>query len=97
MPDVYALPRDHAVATQHMLTPCEDLEFLLEKYRRDVSGIMGVPYEMISGRGAGGHETVKKTMASGRLFSCAMHEICRHLQNLLKQVCACFPCFILLG
>jgi hypothetical protein len=29
---------------------------------------------------------VRKTIASGRLFSTNMHEICRHLQNLLVQV-----------
>ena len=33
-----------------------------------------------------GRETVRKTIASGRLFSTNMHEICRHLQALLKQV-----------
>ena len=85
-PDVYALPRDHQVSSQQMLTPCEDLQFLLDKYRRDVAGLFGVPFDMILGRDTGGHETVRKTMASGRLFSTNMHEICRHLQNLLKQV-----------
>jgi len=85
LPDVYALPRDHQVASQQMLSPCEDLPWLLDKYRRDVCCITGVPFEMIEGRGVG-HETVRKTIASGRLFSTNMHEICRHLQALLKQV-----------
>jgi hypothetical protein len=88
VPDVYALPRDHQVASQQMLTPCEDLNWLLDKYRRDVCGITGVPYEMIVGRDGGNHETVRKTIASGRLFSTNMHEICRHLQCLLRQVYA---------
>lgn len=86
MPDVYALPRDHQVASQQMLSPCEDLAWLMDKYRRDVSAITGVPYEMIIGKEGGTHETVRKTIASGRLFSTNMHEICRHLQALLKQV-----------
>ena len=85
-PDVYALPRDHHIASQQMLTPCEDMGFLLDKYRRDVAFLFGVPYDMVVGRDTGGHETVRKTMASGRLFSTNMHEICRHMQNLLKQV-----------
>ena len=86
MPDVYALPRDHHVASQQMLAPCEDLQWLLDKYRRDVCALTGVPFEMVIGREAGGHETVRKTIASGRLFSTNMHEICRHLQTLLAQV-----------
>jgi hypothetical protein len=85
-PEVYALPRDHDVVPQQTLTPCEDMAFLLEKYRHDVSALTGVPHEMISGRGGGGHETVRKTMASGRIFSTNMHEVCRHLQNLLRRV-----------
>jgi hypothetical protein len=85
-PEVYALPRDHDVVAQQTLTPCEDMQFLLEKYRHDVSALTGVPHEMISGRGGGGHETVRKTMASGRIFSTNMHEVCRHLQVLLRRV-----------
>jgi hypothetical protein len=34
LPDVYALPRDHTVSTQHMLAPCEDLDWLWGKFRR---------------------------------------------------------------
>ena len=86
MPDVYALPRDHHVTSQQMLSPCEDLPWLLEKYRRDVCALTGVPFEMVVGKDSGGHETVRKTIASGRLFSTNMHEICRHLQALLAQV-----------
>ena len=85
-PEVYALPRDHDLAPQTALAPCEDLTFLLEKYRHDVSALTGVPHEMISGRGGGSHETIRKTMASGRIFSTNMHEVCRHLQGLLCQV-----------
>jgi hypothetical protein len=84
-PEVYALPRDHDIAPQARLEPCEDLTFLLDKYRRDVAGLTGVPYEMIVGRD-GGHETVRKTIASGRIFSTNMHEVCRHLECLLCDV-----------
>lgn len=85
-PEVYALPRDHDVVPQARLEPCEDMTFLLDKYRRDVSALTGVPHEMIIGRDNGNHETVRKTIASGRIFSTNMHEICRHLQTLLRQV-----------
>ncbi len=37
-------------------------------------------------RDHGNHETVRRAIASGRVFSTNTHEICRHLQNLLRQV-----------
>jgi len=85
-PMVYTLPRDHDVAQQVMLEPCEDLNFLLDKFRRDVSSLTGVPHEMIIGRDHGNHETVRKTIASGRIFSTNMHELCRHCQYLMSEV-----------
>jgi hypothetical protein len=69
-----------------MLEPCEDLNFLLDKFRRDISSLTGVPHEMIIGRDNGNHETVRKTIASGRIFSTNMHELCRHCQYLLAEV-----------
>ncbi len=85
-PEVYALPRDHDIIQQPNLEPCEDLVFLLEKFRHDVASLTGIPYEMIAGKAGGGHETIRKTMASGRIFTANMHEICRHLQGLLCRV-----------
>jgi hypothetical protein len=85
-PEVYALPRDHDIVAQPTLQPCEDLTFLLEKYRRDVCALTGVPAEMIIGRDNGNPETVRKTLSAGRIFSTNMHEICRHLQRLLASV-----------
>jgi hypothetical protein len=85
-PEVYALPRDHDIVSQTMLQPCEDLGFLLDKYRRDVGALMGIPAEMIMGKSEGGQETVRRTLASGRIFSTNMHEMCRHLQTLLRRV-----------
>ena len=89
-PDVFTLPRDHDIAQQPMLTPCEDIEFLLSKFQRDVGAVMGIPEEMIRsqahGGGGGGQETARKTMATGRIFSANMTEVCRHLQSLLASV-----------
>ena len=85
-PQVYTLPRDHDLASQVMLSPCEDLEFLLDKFRRDITSITGIPFEMVVGRNGGLADTAKKTMASGRLFSTNMHEFCRHCQYLLTNV-----------
>lgn len=85
-PQVYTLPRDHDVTQQVMLTPCEDLAFLWNKFQRDVTAVTGVPYEMVIGRQGGNADTIRKTMASGRLFSTNMHEYCRHLEFLLTEV-----------
>jgi len=85
-PDVYTLPRDHDVAQQPMLTPCEDLDFLMSKFQRDVCAVTGVPEEMVRSQAHGAQETVRKTMASGRIFSSNMVEVCRQLQELLRQV-----------
>lgn len=87
-PEVFALPRDHTLASQNTLQPCEDIEFLYNKFRRDTCGLLGVPYEMISGSSGGGmgNETIKKTQASGRLFSTNMQDYCLHLQRLLLQI-----------
>jgi hypothetical protein len=85
-PQVYTLPRDHDLVQQVMLNPCEDLKFLLEKFRRDICSATGVPYEMVAGREGGQTESTKKTVASGRIFSVNMHEFCRHFQRLLCDV-----------
>ena len=83
-PQVYTLPRDHDLAQQVMLTPCEDLQFLSDKFRRDICSATGVPFEMVSAKEGGSAENTRKTMASGRIFSVNMHEFCRHCQNLLS-------------
>jgi hypothetical protein len=85
-PQVYTLPRDHDLVQQTMLSPCEDLQFLSDKFRRDICSATGVPYEMVSGKEGGGSENTRKTMASGRIFSVNMHEFCRHCQNILRVV-----------
>lgn len=85
-PQVYTLPRDHDLAQQVMLSPCEDLQFLSDKFRRDICSATGVPFEMVSGREGGSAENTRKTMASGRIFSVNMHEFCRHCQNVLSTV-----------
>jgi hypothetical protein len=87
-PEVFALPRDHTIAQQTRLDPCEDIMFLNDKYKRDVCSLLGVPYEMVQGKDGGGfsHENAKKTMASGRIFSTNMQELCKHCSRLLVLV-----------
>lgn len=87
-PEVFALPRDHTVAQQTHLEPCEDISFLNDKYKRDVCSLLGIPYEMIQGKDTSGlgNENIRKTLASGRMFSTNMQDYCKHLQRLLQNV-----------
>ena len=82
-PDVFTLPRDHEVHQQPMLEPCEDLEFLLRKFQRDVCAVMGVPDDILGIQQKGGVESAQKTMASGRVFTTNMQDLCRKLSHLL--------------
>ena len=85
-PDVFTLPRDHDVHQQPMLEPCEDLEFLLRKFQRDVCAVMGVPDDIMGIQQKGGMESARKTMATGRVFTTNMQDLCRHLSLLLWSV-----------
>jgi hypothetical protein len=69
-----------------MLEPCEDLDFLLRKFQRDVCAVMGVPDDIMGIQQKGGTETVRKTMATGRVFSSNMQDLCRQLSLLLGEV-----------
>lgn len=87
-PDVFTLPRDHDVHQQPMLEPCEDMDFLLRKFQRDVCAVTGVPEDIVSAQPKGGMETARKTMATGKVFTTNMQDLCKHLCNLLCDVYA---------
>jgi len=69
-----------------MLEPCEDLEFLLRKFQRDVCAVMGVPDDIMGIQQKGGIETAKRTMATGKIFTTNMQNLCRYLSMLLRTV-----------
>lgn len=85
-PDIFTLPRDHEVHQQPMLEPCEDLDFLLRKFQRDVCAVMGVPDDIMGIQQKGGIESARKTMATGKVFTTNMQDLCRQLSRLLKTV-----------
>ena len=86
-PDVFTLPKDHDIAAQPMLTPCEDMEFLMAKFQRDVCAVVGIPEEMVLTRTkARMADTVHRTLAAGRIFSCNMRQVCTHLEALAESV-----------
>jgi hypothetical protein len=69
-----------------MLEPCEDLDFLLRKFQRDVCAVMGVPDDIMGIQQKGGIESARKTMATGKVFTTNMQDLCRHLSHLLWTV-----------
>lgn len=83
IPVLYNLPVHHKLEQLPSLTPCEDVMFLLDKFRRDVCGVLGVPYEMVFGRTSGGQETNARSNIIGRLFSKTVQRICLVLQELV--------------
>ena len=88
-PQVYTLPRESGTTTRaagHARPVSEDLPFLRSKFQRDVTAMTGVPFAMGIWRESGNADTVRKTMASGRLFSTNMHEYCQSLQYLPTDV-----------
>jgi hypothetical protein len=74
------------VHQQPMLEPCEDLDFLLRKFQRDVCAVMGVPDDIMGVQSKGGIESTKKTMATGKVFTTNMQDLCKHLSQLLWGV-----------
>ena len=84
VPDVFTLPKDHAIAPQVLLQPRADIPFLWGKFQQSVAAVMMVPYDMVQSSGPT-PETIRKTAASGRIFTSNMTQVCQHLQRLLTQ------------
>jgi hypothetical protein len=86
IPSLYNLPVHHKLEQLSDLKPCEDIEFLLEKFRRDVCGLTGVPYDVAFGQKAGtGQETTGRITVTGRVFGKTVARICSQLEELVGQ------------
>lgn len=89
VPSLYNLPIHHKLEQLPALNPCENVEFLLEKYKRDVCSLTGVPYEMVHGKSqSGGQETTGRTNIIGRNFSKTVYRMCVVLEQLVSE-CYC--------
>ena len=86
IPCLYNLPVHHRLEQLHHLTPCEDLNWLLEKYKRDVCSLIGIPFEVAYGRSGGGLETSGQSETNSRVFSNAVLRVCHTLQELVRNV-----------
>lgn len=87
-PSLYTLPVHHRLEQLHALTPCEDLNFLLEKYKCDVTSLLGIPYELAYGKTSNlGNARYRETSEShSRVFSNTVQNISHVLEGLLCSV-----------
>jgi hypothetical protein len=87
VPSLYNLPTHHRLEQLHPLTPCEDISLLIEKYRRDVSNVFGVPFEMVFGRvGTSQQSGSAQADLSGRMFTNTVYRICKTMEHLIQEV-----------
>ena len=84
-PVVYTLPKNSKLENIQHLESIQNIEEMQQKFAKDISSIMGVPFEIIGG-GYSAKQANNKAMENGRVFTTNMVNICRHLQNLLKDV-----------
>lgn len=85
-PAVYNMPRDVTVQPLSNLNPCEDLQFLNEKFHRNVCALFGVPPDVLSSNKGTGKDLVKRVALSGRVFSASIQKICATLQDFMQHV-----------
>lgn len=87
VPSLYNLPSHHKIEQLGALVPCEDVPFLLEKYRRDICNILGVPFEMVFGKIGGSIQAgAAQADLAGRVFTNTVHRICKLLEALITEV-----------
>jgi len=93
VPSLYNLPVHHRIEQLSSLTPCEDVALLLDKYRRDTSSLLGIPYEIAYGHARGGQEGAGHSETNSRLFSNTVQRLCGMLSELVKSVyCTLYEC-----
>ncbi len=61
--------------------------FLQAKFTKDISSLLGVPYEMISGGYSDDSAGKSRSMHKTKVFITNMMSICRHIELLLADVC----------
>lgn len=67
------------------LDSIQDTDHMEIKMAKDISSIMGIPFELIGG-GYTDRQGGKKALENNRVFTTNMMTICKHLQNLLSDI-----------
>lgn len=92
VPSLYNLPVHHRIEQLSALSPCEDVNLLLEKFRRDVASLLGIPFDLAYGHNTG-QQTAGSTEIHSRTFSNTVLRICHILQELIKDIyCKIYEC-----
>jgi hypothetical protein len=84
-PLIYSLPQNTKTETVQSLNPIQDIDLLNLRLSKNIASILGIPFELISG-GYTGKGAVSRTVENSRLFATNMLSLCRHLQELLRNV-----------
>lgn len=84
-PVVYTLPKNSKLEDVSSLTMIQDTKEMQVKLAKDITSIMGIPYELVGG-GYSDKEGKKKSMENTRIFTTNMMNICKHLESLLADV-----------
>ena len=82
---VYELPPHHHIEPTPRLQPVVDLDYVTQKFRRSVCGLLGIPMEMVASDRSGQHES-RGGRATSRMFQSKMARMCIFLSGLLQEV-----------
>ncbi len=77
-PIVYTLPKNTTLENQHKLESVVDIAAMQIKFAKDACGLMGIPYEMISG----GFDELRsgekrRSQSNNKIFITNMMSVCR--------------------
>jgi hypothetical protein len=86
-PLIYSLPQNTTIQSVANLQPIQDIDALNMRLSKNISSILGIPFELISG-GYNGSGAVGRSVQNTRVFATNMLSLCRHLQELLRCVYA---------
>jgi hypothetical protein len=84
-PLIYSLPQNTSTEAVQTLQPIQNIDQLNARLAKNISSVMGIPFEMISG-GYPGSGAASRSVQNSRIFATNMLSLCRHLQELLRSV-----------
>lgn len=84
-PVIYTMPKNTRLEGVPKLDLIQDIFKMHSKFAKDISSLMGIPFEMLGG-GYSANEGHKKSMDNTRIFTTNMMSVCKHLQRLVGDV-----------
>jgi hypothetical protein len=84
-PVVYTLPKNSTLEGVQRLETIQDIKHMQIKLAKDITSIMGIPFELVGG-GYSDKEGKKKSMENTRIFTTNMMNLCKHLECMMTDV-----------